>query len=181
MFPYEDSKFLSVCPYPKKDIILHRQYQSNSSDWYSNGKVFTSTTAWKPKNLNFFSENVEIEFDLYFDSRRSAEITLAFPQYSISLTVVIHISMEKSSRVLQLGNPKIGFSFQKRSKLNFYFYFDLCRNAGNHPRFVDISPTVVIGTWMERFSQVLATAWEQNNIFLMLIFVFLLSCFVNNF
>ena len=56
---------------------------------------------------------------------------------NISLTVVIHTSMEKSSQMLQLGNRKIGFSFQKRSKFNFYFYFDLCRNAGNHPRYVN--------------------------------------------
>ena len=27
------------------------QYQSYSSNWYINGKVFTSTMEWKPKNL----------------------------------------------------------------------------------------------------------------------------------
>ena len=31
-----------------------RQYQSYISNWYINGKVFTSTTPWKPKNLIFF-------------------------------------------------------------------------------------------------------------------------------
>ena len=35
--------------------------QSHSSNWYINGKVFTSTTPWKPKNLNF-QKKFEIEF-----------------------------------------------------------------------------------------------------------------------
>ena len=29
-----------------------RQYQSYISNWCINGKVFTSTTTWKPKNMN---------------------------------------------------------------------------------------------------------------------------------
>ena len=33
---------------------LLRQYQSYISNWYVNGKVFTSTTTWEPKNLIFF-------------------------------------------------------------------------------------------------------------------------------
>ena len=37
--------------------------------------------------------------------------------------------MERSSRVLQHGNPKIWFFSQKSSKLKFYFYFDLCQRA----------------------------------------------------
>ena len=113
MFPCEDSKTVSVCPYPEKrnhpsfvnisptlviDTSMERfslvlqlgnpnmwiffqkvgnwrnwilsiprvslrrekkspwlcQYQSYISNWYVNGKVFTSTTTWKPKNLIFF-------------------------------------------------------------------------------------------------------------------------------
>ena len=48
---------LSVClsvPREKKSPSKLRQYQSYISNWYINGKVFTSTTPWKPKNLNFF-------------------------------------------------------------------------------------------------------------------------------
>ena len=38
-----------------------RQYQSYISNWHINGKVFTSTTAWEPKNLIFFfSKKFEI-------------------------------------------------------------------------------------------------------------------------
>ena len=35
------------------------QYQSYISNWYINGKVFTSTTTWEPKNLIFFSKKVQ--------------------------------------------------------------------------------------------------------------------------
>ena len=56
----------------------------------------------------------------------------------------------------------------------------------NHPSFVNISPTIVIDTSMERSSRVLAYSMEpppllkKKKIFKMLTLVFLLSCFVNN-
>ena len=69
MFPYEDSKTLSVClsvPQEKKLPYL-RQYQSYISNWYINGMVFTSTTPWKPKNVKILKkfEIDEIELCLY--------------------------------------------------------------------------------------------------------------------
>ena len=58
---------VSVCRETKSPWL--RQYQSYSyiSNWYVNGKVFTSTTTSEPRNLIFFSKKFEIEFDLYFD------------------------------------------------------------------------------------------------------------------
>ena len=50
-----------------------RQYQSYISNWYTNGKVFTSTTTWKSENLIFF----QIVRNSNFDFWRRAEITLA--------------------------------------------------------------------------------------------------------
>ena len=35
------------------------QYQSYSSNWYVNVKVFTRTAAWEPKNVIFFSKQKE--------------------------------------------------------------------------------------------------------------------------
>ena len=59
--------------------------------------------------------------------------------------------MERSSRVLEHGRPKI-FYFQKWLKLNS----DLCRIADRkHPSFVNIIPTLVTDTSMERSSRVL--------------------------
>ena len=72
---------IEFCPYPefpyaeKKKSPWLRQYQSYISNWYVNGKVFTSTTTREPKNLIFFfSKKFEIEFDLYFDLCWRAEI-----------------------------------------------------------------------------------------------------------
>ena len=58
---------------PRKKSPWLRQYQSYISNWYINGKVFTSTTAWEPFFF-FFSKKFEIEFDLYFDLCWRAEI-----------------------------------------------------------------------------------------------------------
>ena len=79
MFPYEDSKTVSVClsvrlpvPREKKSPWL-RQYQSYISNWYINGKVFTRTTTQKSKNWMFFQKSSKLNFDLCW----RAEITLA--------------------------------------------------------------------------------------------------------
>ena len=70
---------------------------------------------------------------------------------NISPTLVIDTSMERSSRVLHHGNPKIWFFFQKSSKFEFW----LLTKRWNHLSFVNISPTLVIDTSMERSSRVL--------------------------
>ena len=66
---------------------------------------------------------------------------------NISPTLVIDTSMERSSRVLHHGNPKI----KKSSKFEFW----LVTKSWNHLSFVNISPTLVIDTSMERSSRVL--------------------------
>ena len=70
---------------------------------------------------------------------------------NISPTLVIDTSMERSSRVLQHGNPKIWFFFSKSSKFEFW----LVLKSWIHHSFVNISPKLVINTSMERFSRVL--------------------------
>ena len=70
---------------------------------------------------------------------------------NISPTLVIDTSMERSSRVLQHGKPKILFFFQKSSKFEFW----LLTKSWNRLSFVNISPTLVIDTSMGRFSRVL--------------------------
>ena len=68
---------------------------------------------------------------------------------NISATLVIDTSMERSSRVLHHGNPKIRIFFSKK--------FEICllTKSWNLFSFVNISPTLVIDTSMERFSRVL--------------------------
>ena len=55
---------VSVCREKKSPWL--RQYQSYISNWYVNGKVFTTTTTWKPKNLIFFFKKVRNWIRLVF-------------------------------------------------------------------------------------------------------------------
>ena len=80
-----------------------RQCQSYISNWYINGKVFTSTTH---------------------------------------------------------GNQKIWILFQKCPKFKFWPVM----KSWNHLSFVDISPTLVIDTSMERSSWVPTTVWKPKNL-----------------
>ena len=76
-------------------------------------------------------------------------------------TLVIDTSLERSSRVLHHGSPKIRFFFPKSSKFDFFFQksskfeFWLVTKSWNHLSFVKISPTLEIDTSMERSSRVL--------------------------
>ena len=47
---------VTVCREKKSPWLC--QYQSYICNWYDNGKVFTSTTTWEPKNLIFFFKKV---------------------------------------------------------------------------------------------------------------------------
>ena len=71
---------------------------------------------------------------------------------NISPTLVIDTSMERSSRVLQHGNPKI---WRKKIRKSLKFEFWLVTKSWNHLSFVNISPTFVIDTSTEKSSRVL--------------------------
>ena len=73
--------------------------------------VFTSITAWKPENLNFFQNSSKFKFWLLTKSWNH----LCF--VNISPTLVIDTSMERSSRVLHHGDPKIWFFFSKKFEI----------------------------------------------------------------
>ena len=68
---------------------------------------------------------------------------------NISPTLVIDASMERSSRVLHHGNPKIWILFQKVWNSKIW----LLTMSWNHLSFVNISPTLVIDTSMKRSSR----------------------------
>ena len=100
-------------------------------------------------------ENPEIWF--FFQKSSKFEFWLSTKTWNhhsfvnISPTLVIDTSMERPSRVLHHGNPKIWILFQKNSKFEFW----LSTKSWNHHSFVNISPTLVIDTSVERSSRVL--------------------------
>ena len=61
--------------------------------------------------------------------------------------------MERSSRVLQHGNPKSGF-FSEKFEIDEIEFCPYPEKRNRHG-FADISPTLIIDTSMERSSQVL--------------------------
>ena len=76
--------------------------------------VFTSTTPWKPRNVNFFQkfEIAQIEFCPYPEFPYAEKKNR--PGFvNIIPTYVIDTSTERSSRVLQHGNQKFDFFFKK--------------------------------------------------------------------
>ena len=77
------------------ELRQYQSYISNNLNWYINGKVFTSTTPLKPKNLNFFQKCLKFEFWLV--TKRWNHLSFV----NISPTLVIDASMERSSQVLQ--------------------------------------------------------------------------------
>ena len=93
----------------------------------------------------FFQKSLKFEFWLSTNSWNHHSFV------KISPTLVIDISMERPSRVLHHGNPKIWIFFQKSLKFEFW----LSTKSWNHHSFVNISPTLVINTSMERSSRVL--------------------------
>ena len=98
-----------------------------------------------PKLDFFFQKSSKFEFWLLTKSWNHLSFV------NISPTLVIDTSMERSSRVLRHVNPKIGIFFQKNSKFEFW----LLSKSWNHLSFVNISPTLLIDTSMERSSRVL--------------------------
>ena len=111
MFPYEDSKTVSVCPSVRPSVC----------------PSVRPSVCPHPEKRN----------------------PLSF--VNISPTLVIDASMERFSRVLHNGNPKIWIFFQKSLKFEFW----LLAKSWNHLSFVNISPTLLIDTSMKRSSRVL--------------------------
>ena len=95
--------------------------------------------------FEFFPKSSKFEF--WLSTNRWNHLSFV----NVSPTLVIDTYMEKSSRVLHHGNPKIRFFFQKSSKFEFW----LSTKSWNHHSFVNISPTLEIDTSMERSWRVL--------------------------
>ena len=104
------------------------------------------------------------KFEFFFKKSLKFEIWLLTKSWNhlsfvnISPTLVIDTSMERSSRVLHHGNPKMWNFFKKFEidEIEFCPYPEFPYDEKrNRPGFVNISPTLVIDTSMERSSRVL--------------------------
>ena len=98
------------------------------------------------QKLDFFSQKSS-KFEFWLLTKSWNHLSFV----NISPTFVIDTSMERSLRVLQHRNKKYWLFFQKSSKFEFW----LLTKSWNHLSFVNISPTLVIDTSMERSSRVL--------------------------
>ena len=137
---------LSICPYPEKRN--HHSFVNISPTLVIDTSMERSSQVLhnaKPKIRLFFQKSSKFKFWLVLKSWNNLSFV------NISPTLVIDTSMERSSRVLQHGNPKIWFFFQKSSKFKFW----LVLKSWNNLSFVNISPILVIDTSMERSSRVL--------------------------
>ena len=123
-----------------------RQYQSYINNWKGMERPsLVPTTACKPKNLNFFSKKVEIEFWPVLKSWNHLSFV------NISPTLVIETSMERFSQVQQHGKletQKFLF-FSKKVEIEISLVFWLVPEELKSPCFVNISPSLVNNTWME--------------------------------
>ena len=154
MFPYEDSKtvsvHLSICPHPEK---RNHSFVNMSLTLVIDTSMERSSRVLhhgNPKICFFFHKSSKFEFWLLTKSWNHLSFV------NMSPTLVIDTSMERSSRVLHHGNPKIWFFFSKKFEIEFCPYPDFpYAEKRNCPGFVDNSPTLVIDTSTERFSRVL--------------------------
>ena len=160
MFPYEDSKTVSVCPSVCLSVRLSvcpsvRTPKQNHHSFVNISPTLVIDT-WmerssrvlqhgNPKICLLFQKSSKFEFWLVLKSWNHHSFV------NISPTLVIDTSIERSSRVLQYGNSKKKWFFSKKFEIEFW----LVPNSWNHPSFVNISPTIVIDTSMERSSRVL--------------------------
>ena len=144
MWGFQNRVCLSVCPHPEKRY--HHSFVNISPTLVIDTSMERSSRVLhhgNPKIWFFFSKKFEI-----------CLLTKSWNHLSfinISPTLVIDTSMERFSRVLHHGNPKSRFKKKKSSKFEFW----LLTKSWNHLSFVNISPTLVIDTSMERSSRVL--------------------------
>ena len=138
---------VSICPYPEKRN--HHSFVNISLTFVIDQSMETSSRVLQHGNpkIWFFFKVRNSNFDLCWLLKSWNHLRFI----NISLILVIDISMERSSRVLQHGNRKIWFFFQKSLKFEFW----LVLKSWNHHSFINISPMLVINTSMERSSQVL--------------------------
>ena len=122
MFPYGDTKTVSVCPYSEKRN--HHSFVNISPTLVNDTSMERSSrvlaTAWKVGNPIFFLKGFEIEF--WFVLKSWNHLTFVY----ICPTLVIDTSMERFSWVLasySMETQKFDFFFSKKFEIEFSLVF----------------------------------------------------------
>ena len=97
-----------------------RQYQSYISNWYVNGKVFTSTTSWEPKNLIFFFKKVWNWIRLVFDLCWRAEII------QVGLNMHLYVDIGDASSSLWGSTSSFQSLCSSSDSLIFFLCYEKC-------------------------------------------------------
>ena len=113
---WRDSEFIMHPCHPRMHTYRDLQLTPNFELW---GEIFV----WTHISIWGFQNRVCPSVCPYPEKRNHLSFVNTSP------TLLIDISMERSSRVLQHENPEFWISFQKRSKLDFDLFFDLCWKA----------------------------------------------------
>ena len=132
--------------------VLHRKLVHQ---W----KCLLEYCSMETPKFELFSKNSKFEFWLVTKSC-TYMMTLGMHRRPFEGGHLVDTSMERSSQVLQYVNPKNLIFFSKKVKIDIWLVFWLVLKSWNRPNFVNISPTLVIDTSMERSSRVATTAWK---------------------
>ena len=154
MFPYEDSKTgsvcLSVCPSVRPSVCLSAPREKNPLSFVNISPTLVIDASHQWKGLHEYYTMETQKFDFFFQKSSKFEFWLLTKSWNhlsfvnISPTLVIDTSMERSSRVLHHGNPKMWNFFKKFEidEIEFCPYPEfLNAEKRNRPGFVNISPT----------------------------------------
>ena len=124
MFPYEDSEIVSVCT-PRKEITIASSISVHISNWYINGKVFTSTTTWKPKLFFLLFSNAYLSVSAVMLCKQF----LAYTAYIDGSAYAIHKHSSRSQHISVLTTCT--FLFRQVCTIEPSFFKAA---SGMHPR-----------------------------------------------
>ena len=123
MFPYEDSKTVSVCPYPEKRN--HHSFVNISPTLVIDTSMESSSRVLQhgnPKIWFFFSQKFEIRILTCAKKLKSPQLR----QYQ-SYNSNWYINRTVFTSTTTWKHKNLFFFFFSNSKLNFDLYFDLCQ------------------------------------------------------
>ena len=132
---------LLCIPVIRGSIICDQQLTLNFGNWVE----FFCVPTWFHMRISKSCLSVCLSICLSVPREKKSPLLRQYQSYSSNWC--IHNLHEYYS----MKTLKFDFFFSKKDEIEFW----KVPKCWNHPSFVNISPTVVIGTWLERFSRVI--------------------------